>query len=224
MNDSRQVLKMSDDFAEEYDASIRSKHWHGPEVLFGLMYEYLKSGQRLLDVGIGTGQSARPFKLAGINIYGVDGSEEMLKICRQKKIATELESLDLSTVGNPFKGRQFDFIISNGVFHIIGDLQPVFKTLNQKIKPGGILGFTFDEEIPNEQDGYEESEITGIFEKKHSQSGITVYKHYKGYVMDLLLRFGFRLMKTLKFQAYLDEEKQISYYFTACIAQNNTKK
>jgi ubiquinone/menaquinone biosynthesis C-methylase UbiE len=76
MSESKKALKMSDDYASDYDESARSMHWHGPEVLFGLMYEYLKKGQSLLDVGIGTGLSARFFYQAGLQIYGVDGSAE----------------------------------------------------------------------------------------------------------------------------------------------------
>ena len=48
----------------DYDFQARQNHWH-PEVLFGLCYEYLHSGDRLLDIGIGTGLGAEPFARAG---------------------------------------------------------------------------------------------------------------------------------------------------------------
>jgi predicted TPR repeat methyltransferase len=170
MTDSKIALKMSDAYASKYDESVGAKHWHAPEVLFGLMYEYLEEGQRLLDVGIGTGMSARFFYRAGLQIYGVDGSEEMLKICKKKKITEGLAKLDLTLPAEPFPGKKFDHIISNGVFHIVGDLELVFKTIDLKIKPGGIIGFTVDDKVINEKDDYRESEIEGIYYKKHVQS------------------------------------------------------
>jgi len=219
MMDSRKTIKMSDDFAQEYDVSASTNHWHGPEVLFGLMYEYLKPSQSLLDVGIGTGLSARFFHKAGLYIYGVDGSKEMLKICRKKNITTGLEKVDLKSSCDLFPGKRFDHIISNGVFHIIGDLEPVFIKVKSKIKEGGVFGFTVDDKVQNEKDGYKMSKVDGIFEKKHSESGIMIYKHKNTYVKNLLQRFGFELLKKLKFLAYLDEENEISYYFTAYIAK-----
>ena len=219
MTDSKKALKMSDDFASEYDKSVGSMHWYGPEVLFGLMYEYLEKGQSLLDIGIGTGMSARFFYQAGLQIYGVDGSEEMLKICKNKKISDGLEKLDLTIPAEPFPGKKFDHIISNGVFHIIGDLEPVFKTINLKINSDGFLGFTVDDKVISEKDDYTESETEGIYYKKHVQSGLIIYKHQEKYVLKLLQRSGYELMKKLKFLAFLDEENHISYYFKAYIAK-----
>ena len=217
MTDSKKALKMSDAYASEYDYSVGTKHWHGPEVLFGLMYEYLEKGQRLLDVGIGTGMSARFFYHAGLQIYGVDGSGEMLKICKKKKITEGLAKLDLTIPAEPFPGKRFDHIISNGVFHIVGDLEPVFKTIDLKIKKGGIIGFTVDEKVINEKDDYRESEIEGLYYKKHVQSDLLIYKHHEEYILNILERFSYALLKKLKFMAFFDEENNISYYFTAYV-------
>lgn len=219
MTESKKALKMSDDYASEYDESVGAKNWHGPEVLFGLMFEYLEKGQDLLDVGIGTGMSARFFYHAGLQIYGVDGSEEMLKNCKKKKMAHGLEKLDLTVSAEPFAGKKFDHVISNGVFHIIGDLEPVFKTIDLKIKPGGFLGFTVDDKVIDEKDDYRESEIKGIYCKRHFQSDLKIYKHHEEYVLNILQRFGYELLKKLKFLAFLDEENNISYYFTAYITR-----
>jgi predicted TPR repeat methyltransferase len=219
LSESGKVLKMSDEFALEYDNSAVTNHWHGPEVLFGLMYEYLSKGQLLLDIGIGTGLSARFFHQAEVQIYGVDGSDEMLKICREKGITIDLEKIDLTVPAEPFPDKNFDHIISNGVFHIIGDLEPVFKIVKSKLKPMGIVGFTLDVKDLNDKDGYHLSDIEGIYHKKHAQSGILVYKHHEEYILDMLRRFGFDLLKKLKFLAFHDEGNNISYSFTAYIAR-----
>jgi len=223
MTISNDIIKLSDDFASEYDASIKTKHWHGPDVLFGLLYEYIKPGQTLLDIGIGTGLSSNSFKKAGLEIYGVDGSKKMLKICRGKKIATDLKKMDIKLAQDPFPGKIFDYVISNGVFHIIGDLEPVFSIINSKISSNGYIGFTVDDKVCDEPDGYTAQIIKGIFEKRHPQSGIMMFKHQKEYICEILERFGFELKKKLRFQAFLDEEENVSYYFVAYIARRIKK-
>ena len=50
-----------DRWAESYDSESIKVQWHGPVVIFGLMYQYVAAGQALLDLGIGTGLGALPF-------------------------------------------------------------------------------------------------------------------------------------------------------------------
>ena len=71
---------ISREFAEGYDKQSLKYGWLGPEILFGLSYEYLNPGNTMLDIGIGTGLSSIPFHKAGLKIFGVDRSDEMLKI------------------------------------------------------------------------------------------------------------------------------------------------
>ena len=74
-------LEQPDEFVAEYDESARKYGWYTPEVLFGLMHEHLTAGDRLLDLGIGTGLSAVPFAKAGLVVCGLDGSRKMLNRC-----------------------------------------------------------------------------------------------------------------------------------------------
>ena len=73
-----------DQYAKEYDDQIKNYHCHIAEVLFGLSFESIKAGESILDVGIGTGVSAELFNLAGLQVSGIDGSKEMLDICRKR--------------------------------------------------------------------------------------------------------------------------------------------
>jgi hypothetical protein len=52
--------------AFEYDRQARETNWLGPEVVFGLVYEYVKPGETLLDLGIGSGLSSIRFHQAGL--------------------------------------------------------------------------------------------------------------------------------------------------------------
>src|ERR1035437_6295749 len=123
----RSAIDHYDIFSKEYDSLSKKHFWYSPEILFGLLFEFVKKGQELLDVGIGTGQSALPFKKIGLQIYGIDGSEEMLRICRKKLIAKELMKLDLNEGSFSYKSTMFDHVISNGVFYFFKDLNTFFK-------------------------------------------------------------------------------------------------
>lgn len=93
---SSETLQQVNDFAPNYDNYIKNCNWNGPDMLFGLMYEYIAPKQKIMDLGTGTGLSATLFAKAGLEVYGLDGSEVMLQICKEKNIAKQLIQADLS--------------------------------------------------------------------------------------------------------------------------------
>ncbi len=76
---------------ETYDEEAEATGWYGPEVAFGLAFKYLRPGQSILDLGIGTGLAAVLFRQAGLKVYGMDVAPEMLDACRGKGF-TDLSS------------------------------------------------------------------------------------------------------------------------------------
>ena len=54
--------------ATGYDEQARKTNWFGPEVVFGLAFEFVQPNESLLDLGIGSGLSALPFYKAGLKI------------------------------------------------------------------------------------------------------------------------------------------------------------
>lgn len=84
--DNADHIKSHDEFAGIYDSQVKQYNSYGHEVLFGMCYEYIKPGDSLLDLGIGTGLSSVLFAKAGLNITGLDGSLEMLKECGKKDL------------------------------------------------------------------------------------------------------------------------------------------
>ena len=75
-----------------YDRKAEEYNWRGPEIIFGLAYPYTNQGESLLDMGIGTGLSSEPFAGAGLKVYGMDISEKMLDICRDKGFTWGLQN------------------------------------------------------------------------------------------------------------------------------------
>nr|WP_320000033.1 class I SAM-dependent methyltransferase [uncultured Draconibacterium sp.] len=218
MIDSKKTIYSANNFAPNYDDYIKNCQWIGTDILFGLMFEYIDSNQKLLDIGIGTGLSSRLFKQVGLQIYGLDGSSKMIDICQSKGFADKLKVVDLTKHETWFKNVKFNHIISHGVFHLIGNLEFIFHKTHSILNTNGCFGFTF-EKIINATDNYEESSISGLFERKNKESGITVYRHTEEYILGLMKLNRFHLLKQTEFLAYKDSNTNTKTHFNIIIAQ-----
>src|SRR6516225_4251564 len=144
--------------AAEYDA----KHAFVYEKAKGLV-ELLapKPGERILDLGCGTGALTAEIATRGAEVMGVDRSEEMIAQARKKFPALQFEVLDArqlrvnlgqvdarrwSATGDKADrveearevGRLgFDAVFSNAVLHWIPEAAEVIAGVAQVLKPGG---------------------------------------------------------------------------------------
>jgi predicted TPR repeat methyltransferase len=167
-----------DKYAKEYDYQIKNYDCYIAEVLFGLSYEYIKKGDALLDIGIGTGISSKLFYLAGLHISGIDGSAEMLNICKTKGIAEELIEQDLLVFPWPYRDDMFNHVICCGVFHFIGDLDKMFDEISRIQKNDGIFAFTVMDGKDNQrnQERYQE----------RIEDGLNIFSHKARYIYKLM--------------------------------------
>jgi len=211
-------IDSANDFAQNYDDYIQNCQWVGPDILFGLMFEHIKSKQTLLDIGIGTGLSSMLFKQFGLSIYGIDGAKEMIKVCQDKRIAESLKQIDLTKAQTWFEDKTFDHAISHGVFHLIGDLEYIFKQTSLILDKNGCFGFTYEGMLDSD-DEYKESSIAGLFEQQNLQSGIKVFRHTDEYIFKLMETNGFQLLKKTEFLAFVDSNTKSKTYFNVIIAK-----
>ncbi|MEA3281015.1 MAG: class I SAM-dependent methyltransferase [Euryarchaeota archaeon] len=187
-----------DEHASEYDREARETGWFGPEALFGLCFEYVCPHERLLDIGIGTGLGSMPFARAGPEVFGIDGSVEMLEICRSKDFAEDLREFDLRGMPLPYSDGFFDDVICCGVFHLIGDLKPIFKEVFRVIKPGGIFAFDILAETPGKGDAVV-NQGPQDYSEIISDWSVPVFMHSGRYIEELLQGSGFPELKEFKF-------------------------
>jgi predicted TPR repeat methyltransferase len=178
-----------------YDAQARTHYWH-PEALFGLVYEYLSPGERLLDVGIGTGLASQPFAGAGLRISGLDADPEMLAACRAKGFASDLKAHDLLDIPWPYETGAFDHVLACGVLHFLHDLGAVFAEVRRLLGPGGTFTFTTKAPPPGatrEDQPYTES-IQGVSLYSHPRPALDRWMADAGFVpvkeLRLLIRTG----------------------------------
>ncbi len=157
--------------ADRYDKEVKEYDSYGHDVIFGMCYEFVKPGDKLLDIGIGTGLASIQFFKAGLKIYGIDSSSEMLNACRSKLFAEELKLHDISGKKLPYKDRTFNHVICCGVLHFLKDLTNIFSEIKRIMKKDGLFAFTIAT-LETKQDYIEEMTLwnTPIF--KHSNSYI----------------------------------------------------
>ena len=208
-------LKLANDFAADYDKTINSENWIGPDVILIQLNPFIQPKSKILDLGIGTGAGSIAFKREGHSITGIDGAEKMLEICKAKEIADDLILHDLEKTPYPLNDSLFDAVISNGVFHLIHPISPVFKEVKRLLKPRGFFVFTFEKDSELESS----TEIEpGIWEKK-TATGVLTYKHSTDYIFRKLKEYNFEPQLQTEFLAFENKELQKEFYFTAVAAQ-----
>jgi len=216
---SEDTVKLTNEFAPGYDVYVSDKTWKGPEIIFDLLSPYLHKDDLLMDLGMGTGLASIAFKNAGLRIYGMDGAEEMIKQCKKKNIAEEIFLSDLASANFHFPDIIFNQVISNAVFHMIGDLGQIFKETSKHLKYKGYFCFTifpFDE--LKHQD-FIETVIPGIFSKTNNENGPVVFRHTHEYIERTLESNHLNLVSNKVFIGFQDKMEKNEILFQVFLSQ-----
>jgi len=204
-------IETHDNDAPNYDKQAKEWGWN-PEVIFGLMYQFIKPGQKLLDIGIGTGLCSVPFHKAGLKVSGFDGSAEMLEICRYKRICTDLKQHEMETIPWPYGNGSFDHAICGGVLHFFGELELFFNEVAHLLKPKGLWGFTVSHN-PDDGIAFDYTEVID------QASKLKIFSHHHKYILRLFKEHNFTLQKQLIFLASFNPETQAEHFSRLYIAQ-----
>jgi ubiquinone/menaquinone biosynthesis C-methylase UbiE len=203
--------------AEDYDRQARETNWHGPEVTFGLSYEYIQPGDKVLDLGIGSGLSSVLFHKAGLQVYGLDGSAEVLEVCHSKGFAVELKQHDLRDLPLPYQDHMFDCVLCVAALNSFRDLQPLFAEVSRIMKPGGTFTFTVEEQKMGEAGQYLINRIAVA--ERPDETAVALYKHRDEDIVAWLNENGLQVNKALDFLAFRYPAEQKDIYFKAYVAQ-----
>jgi len=105
----------------------------------------LRPGQRVLDVGCGTGTLTVMLKQSepGADVVGLDGDSETLAVARDKATAAgmTIKFHEAMAYAPPFAAGSFDLIVSSLVFHHL-TTENKLRTLTKSfdlLRPGGTL-------------------------------------------------------------------------------------
>lgn len=138
---------MSDDVCGKYDGlagwfdAQRGKGLMEREYL-DAMLERLPAGGSVLDLGCGSGEPLAGFFIRkSFTVTGVDGSEKMIAICRERFPSMDWLVRDMRGLA---LGRRFDAVLAwDSFFHLSRDGQrAMFPVFAAHLSKGGLLLFT----------------------------------------------------------------------------------
>ena len=92
------------------------------------------AGERVLDLGCGTGHLTAQIAARGAEVVGIDRSPEMIATARQNYPRLRFEVADAAS----FRfDEPFDAVFSNAAIHWMKDQRAVAASIRQALKPGG---------------------------------------------------------------------------------------
>lgn len=93
-----------------------------------------KAGERILDVGCGTGHLTAQIAASGAVTCGIDQSPEMIRQAREKFPELRFEVMDAREISLE---EPFDAVFSNATLHWIKEPERVIRGIVKVLEPGG---------------------------------------------------------------------------------------
>jgi trans-aconitate methyltransferase len=93
-----------------------------------------RAGERILDVGCGTGQLTAEIARSGATVTGLDNSAEMLAEARKNYPDLAFVLGDAASFHFP---ELFDAVFSNAALHWVKDAEGAVQSIAQALRPGG---------------------------------------------------------------------------------------
>jgi trans-aconitate methyltransferase len=112
--------------------------WEKAKGVLGMLAP--QPGERVLDLGCGTGHLTAQIAAKGVNVVGLDRSTEM--IAEAKRNYPELLFEVADATGLSFD-REFDAVFSNAALHWIVEPEKVVHGVARALKPGGRFAAEF---------------------------------------------------------------------------------
>lgn len=131
------IKKIYAGYSSVYDALF--KRFFYPRIKHAITYMDIKPGDRILDVGVGTGLSLSVFPRY-CSVIGIDLSTEMLRKAREKIKENRLDnirvmSMDAMSVG--FRDDSFDKVFISHVVSVVPDPYKVMQEVKRVCRKGG---------------------------------------------------------------------------------------
>ncbi|MEK7773858.1 MAG: methyltransferase domain-containing protein [Deltaproteobacteria bacterium] len=133
----KSIKKIYDGYSNVYD--VLFKRFFYPRIKHAITYMDIRPGERILDVGVGTGLSFSVFP-KHCKVVGIDLSTEMLRKAREKIDKNGLHninvlSMDAMSIG--FRDDSFDKVFISHVVSVVPDPYRVMSEVKRVCRKGG---------------------------------------------------------------------------------------
>jgi SAM-dependent methyltransferase len=147
---------------------------------------YLWQGRQVLEIGPGIGSDAAEFARNGADYYGIDYSDESVKLAQQRFKVEELEGTfvcgDSSDVESYSTLPKMDLVYSYGVIHHFPAIDRIIDNVYNILKPGGEFRF-----MVYAKNSWKQAMINRGLDQFEAQAGCPYAKSYsKDDILDLL--------------------------------------
>jgi demethylmenaquinone methyltransferase/2-methoxy-6-polyprenyl-1,4-benzoquinol methylase len=163
---------------------------------FVVNFSEIRSGEKVLDVGCGTGDQAIYFAKKGAVVTGIDINQEMISCALKKKGGFNIHFQGGDATNLPFLEPVFDVAVISLVLHEIEnkDRDKVISEMKRVVKKGGRLIFIdFNCPLPKSMASFFVNLIEFFVGKQHWQN----FKSYlkEGGILKILERSKLKLEK-----------------------------
>ena len=147
---------------------------------------YLWQGKQVLEIGPGIGSDAAEFARNGADYYGIDYSDESVKLAQQRFKVEELEGTfvcgDSSDAESYNTLPKMDLVYSYGVIHHFPAIDRIIDNVYNILKPGGEFRF-----MVYAKNSWKQAMINKGLDQFEAQAGCPYAKSYtKDDILELL--------------------------------------
>ena len=205
MDKSKQAVSIYNKIAESYAKEFSEPSDHIDDFL-----KLIPKNGKILDVGCGVGVDANYIQSKGFEVVGIDLSEEMLKLAKQKFPYIDFRLMDIRKIN--FEPNSFDGIFASfSLIHIPKkDIPNILKKFYQILKINGVIYVALHEGKSEE-----------IFVDEPLKPGEKLFLNIYSYkeIKNLLVESKFEIIK--KYERKPESEAELNFTKLFIIAKKN---
>jgi predicted TPR repeat methyltransferase len=202
---TRLIVKYYDRVASRYDAATRRKGaWKAPSECAKLLRGRLKAKAVVLDLGVGTGSDLAAITRPQGRVVGLDISRRMLEYARRRLPHARLIVADIEKRLPISRKPTFDLVMAIGILEFVRNLSTVFREAALRLRPGGLICFTYEEQISSHPLQYARRSLRGegVYQSVPRLLSFPVYRRTWPEVRRLIDMNGLVILGHHRFRAY----------------------